>query len=246
MKANSINQVLELLDVIINESKTLNSRIGYFASLYKKMTLAVQKGILNNEFEDGARMEKLDVVFANRYLGAYQNYTDQIPTTKSWQFVFEKSSERLTIIQHLLLGINTHINLDLGIAAAEISNFDSILYLQNDFDKINLIISSLLSDVQNDLGEVCYPMRFLERINMEQIDSVINFSVKVARKTAWANAIALVSVPNRESYIYGIDETILKVANSISNPNFSNTLLVKAIQFFESRNIAKNIEFLNS
>jgi hypothetical protein len=246
MKANSINQVLEFLDIIINESKILNSRIGYFASLYKKMTLAVQKGIMNNEFEDGLRMEQLDVVFANRYLEAYQNYTNQIPTTKSWNYVFEKSNDRLTIIQHLLLGINTHINLDLGIAAAEISDISTISHLQNDFDKINFIIASLLSEVQNDLGEVCYPMRFLERINMEQIDSVINFSVKVARKTAWANALALVAIVNKENYVNGIDETILKVANTISNPNFSKSILVKTIQFFESKNIEKNIQFLNS
>ena len=53
INANSINEVITNLDIVIEWSKKQQSRIGYFAVLYRSMTIAVQQGILNNNFEDG-------------------------------------------------------------------------------------------------------------------------------------------------------------------------------------------------
>jgi hypothetical protein len=67
MAATTIDEVINQLEKIIKESIDTRSRIGFFAALYHKVTVRVKEGILKNEFEDGARMEQLDVVFANRY-----------------------------------------------------------------------------------------------------------------------------------------------------------------------------------
>ena len=45
------------------------------------------------------------------------------------------------ILQHLLLGINAHINLDLGIAAVETSPGNQLAPLKNDFDMINKLLA---------------------------------------------------------------------------------------------------------
>lgn len=50
---------------------TINDTAGYFAALYRKVTSRAKQGIADNEFEDGSRMEKLDVIFANPYINAY-------------------------------------------------------------------------------------------------------------------------------------------------------------------------------
>ena len=82
-------------------------------------------------------MEKLDVIFANRYIKAYYQYQTQQPTSKSWEAAFvEADNYWIIVLQHLLLGMNAHINLDLGIAAAQISPKDEIHSLQNDFNTI--------------------------------------------------------------------------------------------------------------
>lgn len=47
---------------------------------------------------------------------------------------------RPLILQHLLLGINAHINLDLGIAAAQTSPGDDLPDLRNDFVEINRVL----------------------------------------------------------------------------------------------------------
>ncbi len=118
--ATSIDEVIAQLTAIIEWSKQNNSRIGYFAALYRKVTIQVKKGITDNFFDDGPRMERLDIIFANRYIHAcYQYQTEQTPT-QSWVRAFNETEHWWPIVlQHLLIGMNAHINLDLGLAAAE-------------------------------------------------------------------------------------------------------------------------------
>jgi Family of unknown function (DUF5995) len=67
-QANNIEEVITALGRIIDEAKGAQSRLGYFPALYRLVTIDVKKGIAAGRFQDGARMERLDVVFANRYL----------------------------------------------------------------------------------------------------------------------------------------------------------------------------------
>lgn len=45
-------------------------RAGYFAVLYRKVTAKVKEGIAAGFFDDPGPMERLDVLFADRYLDA--------------------------------------------------------------------------------------------------------------------------------------------------------------------------------
>ena len=72
MPAETIDQVIEQLDDIIDWSIIRSSRLGYFAALYRKVTIKVKDGIRDGYFEDAERMERLDVIFANRYLEAFE------------------------------------------------------------------------------------------------------------------------------------------------------------------------------
>jgi len=61
----TIDDVIAQLTKIVDEARTTSSRLGYFAALYRKVTIQVKRGILQGQFRDGPRMEKLDVVFAS-------------------------------------------------------------------------------------------------------------------------------------------------------------------------------------
>ena len=74
MPARTIDEVVEQLDDLISYARREKSRLGYFAALYRNVTVKVKEGILAGSFEDGARMERLDVTFANRYLDAVERY----------------------------------------------------------------------------------------------------------------------------------------------------------------------------
>ena len=247
IKANSINEVLTNLDNVIEWSKAQQSRIGYFAVLYRRMTVAVQQGILNNQFEDGARMERLDVIFANRYLQAWDAYINKQKCTNAWCNVFDAcNTNDLVVLQHLFLGINTHINLDLAIAAAETCPGEKIYDLKNDFGKINIVIASLMQTVQDSLCKVWFPLKLLIMITSSRQGAVINFSIGKAREASWANAIALALVQGQahDNYIDMIDDTVVEIAKSIMNPGFIARFLLKIVLITESHNVNKIIDTL--
>ena len=85
MPLNTIADVIAAIDVIVKDCEITQNRAGYFAALYKRMTIAVSEGIKNGAFDDGVRMEKLDVCFAQRYLSAWQCYRQHQPCSASWQ-----------------------------------------------------------------------------------------------------------------------------------------------------------------
>ncbi len=67
-RAETIDDVLEALREVIDESVAAGSRVGYFAALYRQVTVAVARGIDEGVFDDGERMSRLDAPFANRYI----------------------------------------------------------------------------------------------------------------------------------------------------------------------------------
>ncbi|HEX2489441.1 MAG TPA: DUF5995 family protein [Blastocatellia bacterium] len=197
--AKNIDEVIARLTDIIDISRQEPGRLGYFAALYRKVTINVKHGILNGRFEDGARIERLDVNFANRYLEAYELHRKGEFPTASWQVSLEAARHwRPLILQHLLLGINAHINLDLGIAAVETSPRDQLAPLKHDFDMINRILAELVQPVQDEIGKVSPWIGFLERIDPSADDAIINFSLDRARSSAWNLAVRLNSLGENE------------------------------------------------
>jgi len=112
------------IESIIDWSIGASSRLGYFAALYKRITIAVRTAVAQGVFQDAPRIERLDVTFASRYFEALNGYfhPGKFPKpTRSWQVTLNAASRAEPIIlQHMLAGVNVHIGLDLGIAAQSI------------------------------------------------------------------------------------------------------------------------------
>ena len=100
---HTIDDVIDVLQDIIDESITNQNTFGYFAALYQKVTKEVKLGIQNNSFEDGPRMEKLDIVFAKRYIDAYYNYQQNKPVSHSWKKAFHSNDDFWPIVLQLSL-----------------------------------------------------------------------------------------------------------------------------------------------
>ncbi len=249
MIAKTIDEVIENLEQIIQSSKTEENPLGYFAALYYKVTISVKDKLGKNYFEDDERMEQLDVIFANRYLSAYFNYTTCKPTTKSWENTFKSSHIRnLIVLQHLLLGMNAHINLDLGIAAAEISTKSTIADLHSDFNKINELLASLLDEVQSDLAKI-WPMLFVLMKFFNKTDDLIaNFSMNIARDGAWkfANELVNEKLENRDNFIAIRDEKIFNISKLITDQGFVIKIVCKIIRRGEKGSPSDKIRILES
>jgi hypothetical protein len=247
--AENIDEVIARLTDIIDISSREPGRLGYFAALYRKVTISVKHGILNGRFENGARMEMLDVNFANRYLEAYELYSKGETPTASWQVSFEAAGHwRPLILQHLLLGINAHINLDLGIAAAETSPGDQLPSLKQDFDMINKLLADLVQPVQDKIGEVSPWIGFLERIDPSADDAIINFSLDRARSSAWNFAVRLNSLGENEriAVIKQRDQEIAALGRLVYKPpGVLLNLGLLAIRMRESNDVSRVIDTLS-
>jgi hypothetical protein len=175
------------------------SRLGYFAALYNRVTIAVRDGIRAGAFGDNARMEALDVAFANRYLEAYDQYQRGENPSGAWCVAFRAADdERLSVLQHLFLGMNAHIHLDLGVACVHVSQDGDIDALEHDFNRINDILASLVPTVEEEIGEIRHRFSLLTHVAHGLDRRVVNFSMAHARLDAWrfARHLAGITDPN--------------------------------------------------
>ena len=247
MPATSIDDAIMQITHIIDWAKQTNSRLGYFAALYRKVLRQTKKGIENNMFDNKIRIERLTVLFANRYINACFRYqTGQTPT-RSWLAVFnEIQSWRLIVLQHLLLGMNAHINLDLGIAVADTTPADELRDMKRDFDKINDILASLVEEVQQELAEI-WPLLRLLSDYLGNVDNIlINFSMEKAREAAWsfAETLAPLSKELRQQEIVKKDQAIASFSEVISRPGFVKSSVGIVIRLGERGNTRQIIEML--
>jgi hypothetical protein len=170
---------------------------GYFTIVYRAVTERVRAGIVAGEFADGEQMERFDVLFARRYLDALDRWrsgTAEVP--QSWRVAFETARDgRCLVTQHLLLGINAHINLDLGVAAAAAAPPGEVGALRDDFETINEVLAELVDRMQGSLATVSPWTRYVDIAGLRFDEALVTFSLRRARADAWDFASALSAAP---------------------------------------------------
>ena len=249
MQAKTIDEVISYLDEIIAKDTQRSSKLAYFAILYRKVTVAVKEAIEKKEFEDNARMEHLDVVFANRYLKAYSQFEAGESPSECWLVAFEAATWFWPIVlQHLLLGMNAHINLDLGIAAAETAPGNKIDSLKGDFYKINVILSNMVDGVQAGINKINPVVRFLDKIAGKLDERLVDFSIKIARDGAWefAKEYAAADVKNQKALTAERDASIAWLGRDLRQPGVLLGSIVKFMRLFQWASVRKVIRVLNS
>jgi len=245
MSCKTVEEVLNELDLIIDHSLKENSFIGIFAYIYRRTTAQIKTEIDHHQFEDNVRLEKFDVLFANLFFDAYDQYRLQEPLSLSWKIAFEAEHENLTIIQHILLGMNAHINLDLGNAAALVMEGEPIQALEKDFMKINDILAGLVGEMQLKLGRLSPLIFLLDLIGGRTQDKIINFSMAKAREQSWntANKLSDLDEIQKEVKIKEVDMIVTALSEIIKRPLTKIVKYVlRLIKLFEEKNLKRIIE----
>lgn len=245
MTLADIDKVITRLDEIIEAAIDEKDRIGYFAAMYQKVTRAVRDAIVDDQFDDGDRMARFDFVFAERFIAAYDTHRSGHQPTKSWGLAFAAASERrLLILQHLLIGMNAHINLDLGIAAAHVAPPGGIELLRPDFNKINDVLGDLVNGFQASVGSLSPWIDWLDRFAGGAEDELIRFSISHARDDAWRMAVVLTAPEANEARIIAERDAITSaIGNGIRRPGLLAPVTL-AIRVRESNDVAAVINQL--
>lgn len=192
----SIDHVVTRLTQIIAWAEREQSPAGYFAQLYLRVTVAIRAGIHSGSFADADRMERLDVVFAARYIDAFDVWQAGDAPSHAWREAFSWTTHwRPLVLQHLLGAMNAHINLDLGIAAATVAPNDALADLKGDFDKIGGVLAGLIQGVKLELEAIWPPLTFIDWISGTSEDAIAQFSINKARAEAWKLAQQLAALP---------------------------------------------------
>jgi len=244
----TIDEVIDQLEKIIIYCEVNNNCAGYFAALYCKVTCKVKDCINNKEFEDGVRMERLDVTFASRYLNAFYSWLAGRQTTNSWKIAFDAVAQnKPLVLQHLLLGMNAHINLDLGIATTVVMEGSLLEDIHNDFNTINSILNSMTDNIEDCLTKINPLLRLLD-LNIYKYDEMlVQFSISTARDGAWVFAQELAGKKDNDfdNCINTRDGIIQQLGISIANPHgFLLRCIVGIIKLFEKKNVAHVIKLL--
>lgn len=244
----TIDGVLAELDGIIAIARQRGSADGYFAALYRRVTAEVKRQIEAGAFADGTRMAEFDIRFARRYLDAWKARERGEKTTEVWRVALgcDRAFWPL-VLQHLLVGMNAHINLDLGIAAAEAAPGETIHALEADFNAINEILCNMIDDVQDRLTEVWPALRVFDRICGETDEAVANFSIRHARAHAWQLARTLAALPGereREAHIREVDARMAALGRTVLRPGFALEVKFAWVRLQERGSVAEKIAVL--
>jgi hypothetical protein len=147
------------------------------------------------------------------------------------------------IMQHLLLGMNAHINLDLAIAASDVCPGAAIAGLERDFNEINSVLTELETDVEREVCSLSPWIALLDHIDPDAGRVIANFSIDRARACSWqaAQRLALLSGDERETAIAGIDADVELLARLIARPigvviNL-NLVLVRLRETWDARRV---------
>jgi hypothetical protein len=207
----------------------------------------VLEGIEAGFFDDSERMARLTVAFASRYLDALDAFRAGKRPTLSWLVAFEATARwRPLILQHLLAGINAHINLDLGIAAARTAPGDALTDLRRDFDRINEILASLIGHVQGGLTEVSPWVGLLDRFGARHDDVMMRFSLTVARTQAWrfATELAPLASADQAGPIRTRDAGVARLGRTVLHPGLPLSAGLLLIRTREQGDVRRNLEVL--
>jgi hypothetical protein len=242
------DETIEALTSIVERSAAADDRVGYFAAMYLAVTTTVRRRAGEGRFADPARMERFVTGFAGRYLAALDAWRAERPCPESWRAAFAAAGRwRPIILQHLLLGMNAHINLDLGVAAAELAEGGSLADVRADFDAVNGVLGELVDACQEALGEVSPWMGLVDRIGGSGDETLIRFSLVLARRQAWSAATrfaALPAGPARDAEIAAVDRASAGVAHVVEHPGVVASTLLTLVRLRERAPVGDVIRLL--
>src|SRR4051812_14457783 len=186
MPPTSVADVLQRLDSIIDNGRRANSRLAYFAVLYRLVTRALMDAAEASRFDDPVRVQRLTAVFAGRYLDAFDAFARNASTPLCWGEAFRAATRwRPVVVQHLLLGVNAHINFDLGIAVVRVAPGDELPGMRHDFDLVNDILGGLIDRVEVALTRIYPALQLVDTVGGRTDEAILDFSLRVARASAW-------------------------------------------------------------
>jgi len=200
--------------------------VACFNRLYLTVTQEVERRVGTGFYRDAAFVTRLDIVFANLYFAALDDWNqNRKAVPRCWAVLIRRrQDDDLAPLQFALAGMNAHINRDLPIAVVEtcrqLATSPEADGHAADYDKVNKLLGELEPAIQESFEEGI--LLELDR-HFAGIDNLAaTFSIKAAREVAWNNALALWELRNQRllarPFLDGLDRLVAFAGRSLLLP----------------------------
>ena len=210
---------------------TANDTRAIFLNCYMLMTRNVLLAVDNGEFADPVWVTRLLHRFADYYFEALDAFERADPATPPvWRLTHELARQpNVLVLQHLMLGVNAHINYDLVLTLAEILapewadlNPDQRHLRYADHTHVNNVIARTIDTVQDQVITRLTPAFFLVDKLLGRADEWATARlIATWRDDVWHSAVRLLDCcadSERADVRLGVEAATLRRADAILAP----------------------------
>jgi hypothetical protein len=261
VRANDFDEAAAELQKLIDWAKAAGHRVGYFAAVYKRVTLALQKAADHGAFQEAGRMSELAGVFASRYLESvnaffhpgegitsFFNEFEDAKVSRSWQASFNQfDNDRPVIVQHIQAGINAHAAFDLGMAVNFLTGSQDVDAVRDDYFAVNAVLASQTDDLLDMVEEISPGLKAILDTIPGNEARLIGPAIAWMRQDSWGFVKVLEFIPGmgelKESPIEYRDDWVFVITSILFGGLLST--IFDLIGLTESRDVTHNIEILD-
>jgi hypothetical protein len=244
---DNIGEVIRNLDQIIEWSIKAESHIGYFTVIYKRVTVAIRQAIKEGVFDNGSRIEQLDVAFGRRYfnaLNAYFHSESSAGLTLPWAVAFVgDQDDKAIILQYMLAGLNAHISFDLGLGLVAVAP-NSLDTLAGDYQRVGELLCSQIPGILDVVDQLSPELRRTRWLIPDEL-GLLKDALDKLRSGAWLFAVYMAMHPqnatakalHQEAWTAALSSWYLQPTERWS----PLPRLIRAVAKHESNDVAGNI-----
>ncbi|MBE0643785.1 MAG: hypothetical protein IH600_06865 [Bacteroidetes bacterium] len=221
--------VLDRMHARLGEWSAAGDKRDVFLRCYSMMTANMHAGIDGAVFRDADWVWRLLGRFAEYYFEALDQWErDPVLAPKVWQLAHESTRRSdATILQHLLLGVNAHINYDLVLTVAELldAEWPAMTHPERDFRyddycRVNAVIADTIDQVQDEVIAPAMPLSAVFDVLLGRLDEMlISRMIASWRDRTWVFAVRLLEAPDpaaRQAIVAEVEESALRMAQQLS------------------------------
>jgi hypothetical protein len=146
--------------------------------------------------------------------------------------------------------MSAHINLDLGIVAADMARDapGGLTSLRFDFDLINDVLAEELDASQACVDRVSPFIGLADRVGLRSDEALGGFALRVARQGAWHSAeqLSKCTADERDAAIARRDQAVAKFASGLVHPGGLLGVAMAVVRVGERHSVPKVIDALST
>lgn len=193
----------ERMQTLVDQWNTAGDRRAIFLACYQRMTEHMLMAIARHAFHDTTWVYRLIGDFADYYFVALTAWEQGTGGPQVWQHTFACAARNdATIVQHLLLGVNAHINYDLVLVLDDLLHPEWPQLAERerqqrhaDYDAVNRVIALTIDRVQDEvIAPYARAMRILDRALGPLDEWCTAHLIRNWRNDVWQQAMQMIAL----------------------------------------------------